>query len=271
MARRIVIASQKGGVGKTTVSLNLSVALAERGRKVLLADLDPQGGIGLSLAKGETALAGLADLLAGAVSPAKAVLATRLPGLSLLPRGRLDAIDVCEFEEALRVPGVLDEALGMVDGAFDLAVLDTPSGLGLVTRAALSAADFVVVPFAAETLALRSVSQVFRVIDHVRQTENPRLRFLGILPTMVDKGKPFSLSILGEIWNGFGGVFESIVPRVDTFHEASRKGLPVSFLPGPVSPEARRFEMLAAEVEAQMRRLTPGSAPEEGRPQRELL
>lgn len=271
MTRRIVVASQKGGVGKTTVSLNLAVALAERGRKVLLADLDPQGGIGLSLAKGETALAGLADLLSGAATPAEAVLSTRLPGLSLLPRGRLDAIDVCEFEEALRVPGVLDEALGRVEEGIDLVILDTPSGLGFATRAALSSADFVLVPFAAETLALRSVSQVFRVIDHVRQTENPRLSLLGILPTMVEKGKPISFAILGEIWNGFGGVLESIVPRVDTFHEASRRGLPVSFLPGPLSPEARRFELLAAEVEMQIRRLTPGAAPEEERPQRELL
>lgn len=271
MTRRIVIASQKGGVGKTTVSLNLAVALAERGRKVLLCDLDPQGGIGLSLAKGETALAGLADLLTGAVAPAQAVLGTRLDGLSLLPRGRLDPIDVCEFEEALRVPGVLHETLTKVERGFDLAVLDSPSGVGLVTRAALAAADFVLVPFAAETLSLRSISQVFRVIDHVRQAENPRLRLLGILPTMVEKGKPLSLSILGEIWNGFGAVFESIIPRVDTFHEASLKGLPVSFLPGPISPEARRFELLAAEVEAQIRKATPGASPEEGRPQRELL
>jgi chromosome partitioning protein len=210
-------------------------------------------------------------LLAGAATPAQAVLATRLPGLSLLPRGRLDPIEVCEFEETLRTRGILEAALGRVEAGFDLVLLDTPSGLGFVTRAAFSVADFVLVPFAAEPLALRSVSQVFRVLDHVRQTENPRLALLGILPTMVEKGRPLSLSILGEIWNGFGGVLESIVPRVEAFHEASRRGLPVSFLPGPVSPEARRFELLAAEVEALVRKRVPGSMPEEARPQRELL
>ena len=269
MSRRIAIASQKGGVGKTTVSLNLAVALAERGRRTLLVDLDPQGGIGLSLGRGETDLAGLADLVAGAVSPGDAVLATKLPGLSLLPRGRLDPVDVCEFEEALREDGLLESALARTSAPFDLVVIDTPSGLGPVTRAALAAADFVLVPFQAEALALRPVSQVLRVIEHVRASENPRLALLGFLPTMVEKGNAGSLSVLGEIWT-LDGVLETVIPRVEAFAEASRRGLPVAFLPGPVSPEARRFDMLAAEIEHVMSRTSPGS-PAETRPQRELL
>src|SRR5512141_3012131 len=111
MARRLVIASQKGGVGKTTIALNLAGALAERGRRTLLVDLDPQGAIGLSLARQDGELAGLAELLTGLVEPRVAVLPTHLPGLSLLPRGRLDPTDVPTFEHEISVPGALERTL----------------------------------------------------------------------------------------------------------------------------------------------------------------
>ena len=267
---RICIASQKGGVGKTTVALNLAVAMAERGRKTLLADLDPQGGIGHSLARGDTALVGLADFLMGQIQAEEALLPTKLEGLTLLPRGRLDPVDVCEYEQAIYGPGVLEGALRPLTEGFDIVLMDTPSGLGLTTRAALSVSDFVLVPFQVEALALRSVSQLLRVVKHVREHENPGLQLLGILPTMVEKSKGGSLSILGELWGGFSGVLESVIPRIETFAEASLKGLPVAFLPGPVSPEARRFELLAAELELLMERLS-GREHHDERAQRELL
>ena len=205
------------------------------------------------------------------MSPEQAVLPTKLPGLVLLPRGRLDPVDVCEYEEMLRTPGILDDTLRRVENGVDFVLLDTPSGLGPATRAAFSSADFVLLPFAAEALALRSVSQVLRVLEHVKEEENPRLRLLGFLPTMVEKGKAFSLTVLGEIWSGFGGVLETVIPRVDVFHEASLKGLPVAFLPGPVSPEARRFDLLAAEVDLLVARMSPDVSPAGARAQRELL
>ena len=111
MARRLAIVSQKGGVGKTTVALNLAVAWAERGRSTLLVDLDPQGGIGLALAKGDTELAGLAELIVGEAAPEEAVLETSIPSLRLLARGRLDPVDVAGYEQEIAGAGALDEAL----------------------------------------------------------------------------------------------------------------------------------------------------------------
>jgi chromosome partitioning protein len=271
MARRIVIASQKGGVGKTTVALHLALALAERGRRTLLADLDPQGGIGLSLARADAEMAGIADRLMGVISAEEAVTPTHVPALSLLPRGRLDPVDVCEFEQALYAPGVLDSLLREVEGPYDVVILDTPSGLGMITRGALRAAGFVLMPFQASALSLRSVSQALRVVEHVKSSENQELQLLGILPTMAERDKETSQEILVDIWTGFSGVLDTVIPQSDVFAKASREGLPVGFLSGPISPEARRFDTLAAEVEGLLETLAPQEARHADRPQRKLL
>ena len=107
MSNRIAVVSQKGGVGKTTICLHLGVALAEKGLSTLVVDVDPQGAVGLSLGRGETEWRGLADCLMGEVQLTDAVVDTKLQHLSLLPRGRLNPVDACEFEVALESPGVL--------------------------------------------------------------------------------------------------------------------------------------------------------------------
>lgn len=272
MARRLVIASQKGGVGKTTVALNLAVALAERGRRTLLVDLDPQGAIGLSLAKGDTELPGLAEMLVGQAGPADVVLSTRLDGLSLLPRGCLDATDIASFEDEVGREGALDGVLARCEKGYDLVIVDTPSGLGRVTTAALAAADFVLVAFQTERLALRSIGQVLRVLEHVQDGRNPRLRLLGILPTLVEREQPGSHSVLSEIWNGFPATLETVVPRTEAFARASSLGVPVGFLgDGVGAPESRRFELLADELEARMNRLDGTEKVHEAQPARHLL
>jgi chromosome partitioning protein len=272
MPRRLVIASQKGGVGKTTVALNLAVALAERGRRTLLADLDPQGAIGLSLAKGDTELPGLAELLSGVASPADAVVATRLPGLSLLPRGRLDATDVASYEEAVSRPRALDEVLSACEAGRDVVVVDTPSGLGRVTTAALAAANFALLAFQTESLALRSVGQALAVIEHIQATRNPSLRLVGILPTLVERERAGGQVVLSEIWSGFPDALETVVPRSDAFARASALGVPVGFLGGGAGgPEARRFDLLADEIEGRMARLDGTKKVHEAQPARQLL
>jgi chromosome partitioning protein len=272
MARRLVIASQKGGVGKTTVALNLAVAFAERGRRTLLVDLDPQGAIGLSLAKGDTELAGVAELLSGALEAKDSVLQTRLEGLALLPRGRLDATDVGSFEDAVAHPGSLEQMLAACEAAADLVLLDTPSGLGRVTSAVLAVSDYALLPFQTESLSLRSVGQALKVIEHIQGARNPRLRLIGILPTLVEREKQGAHGVLSEIWSGFPDALETIVPRTEAFARASSLGVPVAFLAGQAgSPEARRFDALAGEIEARINRIDGMERVHEAQPARQLL
>jgi chromosome partitioning protein len=260
MATLLSVISLKGGVGKTTVSLNLAVALAQRGRTTLLADLDPQGGIGHALARPDTELRGLAELLMREVAPAQALLRTTIPNLSLLPRGRLDPVQIPAYEEAM-ARGALPAPMRQVEQGFDLVLLDTPAGLGPVTRAALALSRYALVATQAEPLALRSVGQVLRVLEHVRTRENPGLRLLGILPTMVDATGGVSLA---ELPGGLTHVLSAVIPRSEAISEASRRGLPLAMLEQPLRADANHFAVLAAEVEALIERQARGEAPPEG-------
>jgi chromosome partitioning protein len=232
------------------------VALAERGRTTIVVDLDPQGAIGFFLAKEDGELSGLAEVMISGVAPADVLLSTSLPTLSILPRGRMDPIDTCEYELQLHRSDFLDTTLTAVEDEVDFIVMDTPSGLGPVTRAALAAGHFALLPMQAEPVALRTLSQILRVIDHIQQNENPELRLLGILPTMVQLDSDPSLNVMSSMWSGFGGVLDTVIPRSSVFTEASEIGIPLSFLGGGTRPEARRFTLLSDEIEARINQMT---------------
>ena len=119
MSHRIVLTSSKGGTGKTTTALNLSVALAERGRNTIVVDLDPQGAIGLFLAKEDSAWGGLAEVMITGASPTEVLMSTSLPTLRILPRGRIDPVDTCEYELQLNKGNVLSKALDAIEDDVD--------------------------------------------------------------------------------------------------------------------------------------------------------
>lgn len=271
MAHVISLVTSKGGTGKTTTALNLAVALAEMGRRTILVDLDPQGSIGFSLARGDAEWTGLADHLTNGDSLDSVTIETKVPTLTLLARGRLDPNDVCAFESTLGAGETMKSTIDAVGEGRDYVILDNPSGLGAIARSSLSASDFALIPLQAEPLALRSFSQVLRVIDRVQQTENPDLKLLGILPTMVQLNEDTSLNVMGTVWSELGGVLDTCIPRAPIFASASELGLPVSFLAGRTPPEARRFGLLAGEIEALIETMTGEEGPVDETLHRQLI
>lgn len=271
MTHTIVMAGVKGGTGKTTCALNLATALAERGRSVLLSDLDPQGSIGAALAKNDTEWTGLAEFIMKTASLNDVILNTKMNRLSILPRGKLSPIDVCEFEQALYTTGVLREVTTELSSRFEYIIMDTPSGMGMVTRAAMRVGTHLLIPLQAEPLALRSVSQILRVLEHVQKSENPDLKLLGILPTMVQLENDVSLGVMNTVWSGLSGVLDTYVPRTEVFGTASEAGVPVDFLSGKKRPEARRFERLAMEIEQLIKEMGDTTEDTDERAQRQLI
>src|SRR5262245_48734113 len=155
----IAIASQKGGVGKTTISLNLGLALARAGNRTVILELDAQGSLGLSLGLADRARPGIAEVLTGSESVESVIIRTRDPQLSVIGVGRVDPTTVSGFEEALTRGTAIPTILSTLEAEFDLVVVDCPAGLGKVATRALESATFVLSPLQAEPLALRSVGQ----------------------------------------------------------------------------------------------------------------
>lgn len=246
--RTVAIASEKGGVGKTTVTLNLALAMARRGWKTLVVDTDPQGAISLSLNKELGASRGLLEFAREERKLAELMLSSRIPELTFLPVGRddPDAEDAVDGE-------TLDRLFYTASETHDLVLLDTPSGLQGRTAVVLRSVDAALIPMQAEPLSLRTLQTLLDRIASIR--EETGLHLAGIVLTMVQSRDPVSLATVQEIWSLLPSevVFDAFVPRDAAFLRASAHGVPVSLLSRRRPPAvASVFDRLAAEFEERL-------------------
>lgn len=262
----IAVASQKGGVGKTTISLNLGLALARAGTKTLLTEFDAQGSLGLSLGLQDRAKAGIAEILTGVETFDRVLQRTRENALGVLSVGRVDPATVAGFEEALTRPGAILSMLEAARGqGYEVALIDCPAGLGRVTTRALEVATHVLAPLQAEPLALRSVGQLLALVDRIKATKNPNLQLLGVVLSMFDRKVAASLDVAETLWTKFpaGVVMDAIIPRDELFLEASLRGAPLLLMGKKPPPLSRRFDQLASDVLDRMHPTTTAKADDD--------
>ena len=229
--RILVVANQKGGVGKTTTAINLGTALAAIGQPTLLIDLDPQGNAstGLGIARADRKVTSY-DVLMEAAEIADAVRPTRIPGLSIVP----STVDLSGAELELvgqnRRNFRLREALTRYTergSDFAYVLIDCPPSLSLLTVNAMAAADAVVVPLQCEFFALEGLSQLLKTIDLVRAGLNPKLEIQGIVLTMFDKRNKLSDQVAADVRANLGDkVYQTMIPRNVRISEAPSHGLP---------------------------------------------
>lgn len=246
MSRTVAVANQKGGVAKTTTVASLGSALAEQGRKVLLVDLDAQSCLTFSLGLDpELVELSVHDVLLGRVGAAMAILPTA-EGVDLLPA----TIELSGTEvQLLSRPGreyVLRTALEEVGAAYDVVLLDCSPSLGVLTINALTAADEVLIPLQCEMLSHRGVGQLLDTVHDVQRILNPRLRVLGVLPTLFDARTNHSRAVLADVAERYGvEVLGPAIPRSVRFAEAPASGR--SVLSGrPASRGAQAYRAVAA-------------------------
>lgn len=249
----LVVASQKGGVGKTTLALNLSLAFANGGYRVLLVDVDPQGAIGLSLSKKLQEHPGVADVVAGEASGIDAVVHTKVEGFDLVPVGHLAPREIESFSRALSDGTRLESMLRSLSGRYDLVVIDTPCGFGGITTGALRCATHVVSPIQAEPIAVRSVTQLLEMMRALRD-EGVTAEVVGFVLTMLQTRDERSLAVASDVWEMFPRelLFDANVPRDPVFLEATAAGVPVGMLRKPPPPVTHVFELIAADLAGRM-------------------
>lgn len=248
MGKIIAITNQKGGVGKTTTSVNLSALIADSGYRTLIVDLDPQGnttsGLGMSVDEDNSVY----DLLMGKKTYKKCCQNTKVDKLSILGSdirlagAEVELVDMDEREFYLK------KILDTVREQYDFIFIDCPPSLSLLTLNALAAADSVLIPIQCEYYALEGVSSLINTINRVKKTINPHLETEGILLTMLDGRTNLGLQVVDQVKKHFKkSVFATMIPRNVRLGEAPSHGEPIHVY-DPKSSGAMAYRMLAEEV-----------------------
>jgi chromosome partitioning protein len=251
----LAVVSQKGGVGKTTTAINVASMLAQRGRKTLLVDVDPQGAVrhGMGLAA-DAGTAGLADLLAGTHELHDVVQATPLPWLRVLLAGSVtEAAEHESYAAQLAGSPRLGELFERARGRGYIVVVDAPPGLGAVTRSVLAHSQHVLVPLQCEPLALQTTTQILRAVREAA-VANPALVLDGILLTMLEDGNEVSQRVAAYVREQLPPelLFDVAIPRTMASIDAFAAGQPI-VLRSPDDPAARAYARLVDLLEPRLR------------------
>jgi len=249
-AKILAICNQKGGVGKTTSTINLGAALTEYGRKVLLVDFDPQGAlsVGLGVAPHQLDCTIYNLLMERGTTLSEVIMKTSLDGMDLLPSN----IDLSAAEIQLVTEVGREQALGRIlrsaVGEYDYILVDCQPSLGLLTVNALACADGVIIPLQCEFFSLRGVALLIDTIDKVRERLNPKLEITGILATMYDPRTLHTREVMARVVEAFGEtVFDTVINRTVRFPETTVAGEPITQW-APRSAGSVAYRALAREV-----------------------
>ena len=255
MAKIISLVNQKGGVGKTTTSINLSAALGKEGKKTLLVDLDPQRNAttGLGFSNGDYE-GDVYEVMIGNCPIEKAIIKTKFENLSILPSTiNLAGVDV-EFVKNMldnaefRQNEQLKMALDSIRDKYDYIIIDCQPALGVATMNALVASDSVIIPVQCEFFALEGITQLLNSIIMVQSSINPNLRIEGVLLTMLDGRTNIGLEVIEEVRKYFKDkVFNTLIPRLVRLVEAPSHGKPINEY-DPTSRATEAYANLAKEV-----------------------
>ncbi len=248
MARVISIANQKGGVGKTTTAVNLSACLAERGKKVLLIDIDPQGnatsGLGIEVHEDKS----IYNVLVDDMDIAETVVHTMVKKLDVCPANINLAGAEIELVSMVSRENRLKDAVEKIKENYDYILIDCPPSLGLITLNAFTASDSVLVPIQCEYYALEGLGQLINTIKLVQKRLNQDLIVEGVILTMYDARTNLSTQVAREVEKYFGNkVFQTIIPRNIRLSEAPSHGLPITLYDNE-SKGAETYKKLAKEL-----------------------